>query len=369
MPTLTIQLPGFPPVEHVLRDETVTVGRMKGNSIALDDASISLSHAKITRFGADFYLKDLNSTNGTMLNGQSVSEARLGDGDQLQFGDVIALFRTGGAAMPGGVGAMQAAARSVPALIHVAPLDSTRPADPVVVVTAPEFRRRPRRVLPVIAGILGACVAAATLAVVVWMIINGNFSDPAQPSAPNAPAAPTARKSAVAGKSAPAPVSPGAHARAAAPAMPASGALPAPDAPRLASLIRDLQSTDVVSRRRAAEAINSFEGGAKDAIPVLQGALADADADVRIWSALALVNNQVYEKSSVPSLLQALHHETPALRQMACIALALFPHDESSKAEVVSALQRTAASDDSTEVRTDARHALKIIAPDSAGAR
>src|ERR1700694_1343 len=93
MPTLAIQLPHLPPVEHILREETVTIGRMKGNTIALDDSSVSLSHAKITRKNAEFFLKDLNSTNGTMLNGQSVNEARLRDGDQLKFGEVVGYYR------------------------------------------------------------------------------------------------------------------------------------------------------------------------------------------------------------------------------------------------------------------------------------
>src|SRR5580704_14762670 len=93
MPTLIIQLPGLPPVEHILRDEMMTIGRKKGNTIALDDTSVSVSHAKITRKGVDFFLKDLNSTNGTMLNGQSINEARLRDGDQLKFGEVVAHYR------------------------------------------------------------------------------------------------------------------------------------------------------------------------------------------------------------------------------------------------------------------------------------
>src|SRR5438445_4227313 len=77
MPTLTIQLPGLPPVAHVLKDETVTIGRFKGNTIVIEDASISLMHAKITRKDGQFYLKDLNSTNGTIVNGQPIGEVRL----------------------------------------------------------------------------------------------------------------------------------------------------------------------------------------------------------------------------------------------------------------------------------------------------
>jgi len=76
MPTLSIQLPGLPPVSHVLKDETITIGRMKGNTIVIEDSSISLMHAKITRKDGQFHLKDLNSTNGTMVNGQPITDAK-----------------------------------------------------------------------------------------------------------------------------------------------------------------------------------------------------------------------------------------------------------------------------------------------------
>src|SRR5437868_8017886 len=92
MPTLTIQLPGFPAVSHVLKDDTITVGRMKGNTIVIEDASISLMHARITRKDGMFYLKDLNSTNGTVVNGQPISEAKLHDLDRVRFADVAGQF-------------------------------------------------------------------------------------------------------------------------------------------------------------------------------------------------------------------------------------------------------------------------------------
>src|SRR5512142_1892850 len=93
MPTLMIQLPGLPPVAHVLKDETTTIGRMKGNTIMIDDPSVSLCHAKITRKDGLFFLKDLNSTNGTVVNGQTISEARLHDFDRIRFADVPAQFQ------------------------------------------------------------------------------------------------------------------------------------------------------------------------------------------------------------------------------------------------------------------------------------
>ena len=69
MSTLTIQLPGSQPVTHVLHEETITIGRTDGNTIVLDDASVSMFHARITKRDGGFFLKDLNSTNGTFVNG------------------------------------------------------------------------------------------------------------------------------------------------------------------------------------------------------------------------------------------------------------------------------------------------------------
>src|SRR3954465_12213131 len=93
MPLLTIQLPGLPAVSHVLKDETITIGRMKGNTIVIEDTSISLMHAKITRKNNEFFLKDLNSTNGTMVNGQPISEAKLRDLDRVRFAEISGLFQ------------------------------------------------------------------------------------------------------------------------------------------------------------------------------------------------------------------------------------------------------------------------------------
>src|SRR4051812_24718248 len=85
MPTLTIQLPGQAPVFHVLRDETITIGRLKSNTIVIEDNSVSLMHAKITRKDAQFYHKALNPTNGTIVNAQPIGEVCLRDHEKARF--------------------------------------------------------------------------------------------------------------------------------------------------------------------------------------------------------------------------------------------------------------------------------------------
>src|SRR5256714_7475273 len=128
MATLTIQLPGMPPVSHVLRDDTITVGRMKGNTIVIDDGSVSLTHARITRRGGEFVLKDLNSTNGTIVNGQRINEARLRDLDRVSFADIMAQFQ---AEAPAEAGA------TVPAPAPILPAKSITPAPPALVAPVP----------------------------------------------------------------------------------------------------------------------------------------------------------------------------------------------------------------------------------------
>jgi diguanylate cyclase (GGDEF)-like protein len=71
------------------------IGRSSKNDLALDQESISRHHARITYDGSSYWVTDLNSTNGTYVNDDSVREQRLGDGDQVRIGRSILKFMTG----------------------------------------------------------------------------------------------------------------------------------------------------------------------------------------------------------------------------------------------------------------------------------
>jgi diguanylate cyclase (GGDEF)-like protein len=71
------------------------VGRSSKNDLFIDQESISRHHARITFDGASYAINDMNSTNGTFVNDQQVSESRLRDGDQIQIGRSILKFMTG----------------------------------------------------------------------------------------------------------------------------------------------------------------------------------------------------------------------------------------------------------------------------------
>lgn len=71
-----------------LTDERVTVGRALDNMIRLEDGTISHHHAMFLLDGTEFKLRDLNSTNGSRVNGIRIVESRLSHGDQVRIGSV-----------------------------------------------------------------------------------------------------------------------------------------------------------------------------------------------------------------------------------------------------------------------------------------
>lgn len=77
---------------HELSKARMTLGRTDADILIADD-SISRKHAAIEIYDPDFiYLKDLASTNGTMLNGELVNAAKLRHGDEVRLGDLRLVF-------------------------------------------------------------------------------------------------------------------------------------------------------------------------------------------------------------------------------------------------------------------------------------
>src|SRR5262249_2313181 len=70
----------------------VTVGREEGNLLRLNDERVSRFHAKIQQDDDDIILTDLDSTNGTRVNGVVVQIRRLRYGDRVSVGRSILLF-------------------------------------------------------------------------------------------------------------------------------------------------------------------------------------------------------------------------------------------------------------------------------------
>lgn len=71
--------------ELPLLKERITIGRRSHNDIVIDDLAISAEHAVIVTILKDSFLEDLNSTNGTQINGQPVKKHFLQDNDVIEL--------------------------------------------------------------------------------------------------------------------------------------------------------------------------------------------------------------------------------------------------------------------------------------------
>ncbi|MGH9107704.1 MAG: FHA domain-containing protein [Acidimicrobiales bacterium] len=70
----------------------VTLGRHPDSDIFLDDITVSRRHAEVHRGEGAYWAHDVGSLNGTYLNRQSIDDARLSGGDELQVGKFRLLF-------------------------------------------------------------------------------------------------------------------------------------------------------------------------------------------------------------------------------------------------------------------------------------
>ncbi len=109
-------------VAHELSDELVTIGRAPDNGIQLNDPSVSGKHAQLVAAGDTYQLVDLDSTNGTIVNGNAVTRVTLRPGDLIRFGAVEACFECEGAAEAQPI-AVLPEAEALPAAVSARPAD------------------------------------------------------------------------------------------------------------------------------------------------------------------------------------------------------------------------------------------------------
>ena len=90
MPRLVLLTEGFTGRSFELKAERSTVGRLEDNNFQIPAPSVSSHHCEILLKGNDVVVKDLDSTNGTFINGEQVTEAVLTVGQTVRFGSVEA---------------------------------------------------------------------------------------------------------------------------------------------------------------------------------------------------------------------------------------------------------------------------------------
>jgi pSer/pThr/pTyr-binding forkhead associated (FHA) protein len=90
MARLKIQAPDG--VREVVLGERLTIGRVEGVDLVLDDKGISRKHCEVVKSAESWLLRDLGSSNGSFVNGQKVTERALRDGDQIRLGALSLTF-------------------------------------------------------------------------------------------------------------------------------------------------------------------------------------------------------------------------------------------------------------------------------------
>ncbi|MCI0343034.1 MAG: FHA domain-containing protein, partial [Planctomycetales bacterium] len=137
MPKLVAESGQFQGAEYPLASAPVVLGRLPQNDIQVNDNKASRRHTRLQPQGADWFVEDLQSSNGTYLNGKKLAgPMALRDGDKISIGTTIYRFVLVGTATgppPPKVPLAPAATRTVPA-----PAAAPRPpAPPPVPVPGP----------------------------------------------------------------------------------------------------------------------------------------------------------------------------------------------------------------------------------------
>jgi tetratricopeptide (TPR) repeat protein len=107
IPVLTVETAEGASDVEVVRDRFV-IGRAPGNDVVIPDQAISRSHVALEKRSDGWYVLDLGSGNGTILNGERITEAQILDGDIFTVGNADITFTA-----PGAGGAQSAMGRTV----------------------------------------------------------------------------------------------------------------------------------------------------------------------------------------------------------------------------------------------------------------
>jgi pSer/pThr/pTyr-binding forkhead associated (FHA) protein len=88
MAKLVVLSPGMTGRTQELKVEKTTIGRLEDNTFQIAEASVSSHHCEVELRGKEVVVRDLNSTNGTFINGEKVTEKVLQPGQILRLGQV-----------------------------------------------------------------------------------------------------------------------------------------------------------------------------------------------------------------------------------------------------------------------------------------
>ena len=89
-PRLVVRRGPNPDHVYLLQNDTTIVGREPINDVMFPDPEVSRRHCRIVQQKGEYFIEDLNSTNGTFVNGRRIYEiTRLSSGDIVDFGETV----------------------------------------------------------------------------------------------------------------------------------------------------------------------------------------------------------------------------------------------------------------------------------------
>lgn len=100
MPKLVLLSSGMTGRAFDLKVDKTTIGRVEDNAFQIAEPSVSSHHCEVVMQGANILIRDLNSTNGTFINGEKVTEAVLKPGQTLRLGQIEMRLETDAAPTP-----------------------------------------------------------------------------------------------------------------------------------------------------------------------------------------------------------------------------------------------------------------------------
>lgn len=156
MARLVVLTEGLTGRTYELKVDRTTVGRVEDNAFQIAEASVSSHHCEILLRGDQVIVKDLDSTNGTYINGQKVSESPLKSGQILRLGQVEMRLETGDGKEPA---KKQDRTLVVPAGVKLNDLEGGSKTD--AIATNPNFKKKSNKVgtiVVTISIILGAII-------------------------------------------------------------------------------------------------------------------------------------------------------------------------------------------------------------------
>ena len=145
-----------------LMEERITVGRALDNTIRLEDGTVSHHHAILLMDATDYKVRDLNSTNGSRVNGMRIVEAKLHNGDQVRFGSVELRFESD----------IKKASQPLPPTstgVDLAQVGAGHAPPPSFGSASPFGRKQAGKRNPLVLGVLG--LGAIALLVLGWFVI------------------------------------------------------------------------------------------------------------------------------------------------------------------------------------------------------